>query len=406
MKYCAINELIAQYRAIKTTTSNTSLPSLFISNARSLVNKIDELSSTVSNYSADIVVITETWLSNNVDNSVIGLNGFSTFRYDRPDGRRGGGVCVYVNNRFPVFHLEDISVPDIESIWLLLKPSRLPRGFNSIILGAIYHPPRNDDRSLLAHIMESLDRALASNPGAAVILTGDFNQFKHRQLCSSFSLKQIVKRPTRGSNVLDKIFTNVSKFYNVPDVVPPVGFSDHNSILLTPLNHCKNSRTVRFIRDAHPANRSLIAEILSHINWSPMYHMNSCNDQFQYFSSVVNDIIEKYLPLKRMKVDSSDKPWISPEIKDLIPKRQAAWNSGNMDAFRLYRNKINALCKSARSRYYNDNVANSLQSNPHKWWSTVKKIAGLAPSNNISTVIYNGKFSRSHVLTESTQILI
>ena len=37
-----------------------------------------------------------------------------------------------------------------------------------------------------------------------------------------------------------------------------------------------------------------------------------------------------------MKVDSSDKPWISPEIKDLIPKRQAAWNSGNMDAFRLY----------------------------------------------------------------------
>ena len=65
-----------------------------------------------------------------------------------------------------------------------------------------------------------------------------------------------------------------------------------------------------------------------------MYHMNSCNDQFQYFSSVVNDIIEKYLPLKRMKLDSSDKPWISSEIKDLIPKRQAVWNDGNMDAFR------------------------------------------------------------------------
>ena len=79
---------------IKTTTSNTSLPSLFISNARSLVNKIDELSSTVSNYSADIVVITETWLFNNVDSSVISLNGFSTFRHDRPNRRRGGGVCV------------------------------------------------------------------------------------------------------------------------------------------------------------------------------------------------------------------------------------------------------------------------------------------------------------------------
>ena len=118
------------------------------------------------------MVITETWLSNNVDNSVIGLNGFSTFRLDRSDGRRGGDVCVYVNNRFPVFHLEDISVPDIESIWLLLKPSRLPRGFNSIILGAIYHPPRNDDRSLLAHVMESLDHVLASNPGALSLHEG------------------------------------------------------------------------------------------------------------------------------------------------------------------------------------------------------------------------------------------
>ena len=175
-------------------------------------------------------------------------------------------------------------------------------------------------------------------------------------------------RPTSGSNVRDKIFANFSKFYNVPDVVPPVGFSDHNSILLTPLNHCKKSRTVRFIRDAHPANRRLIADVLFHINWSPMYHMNSCNDQFQYFSLVVNDIIEKYLPLKRMKLDSSDKPWISSaEIEDLIRKRQAAWNSGNMDAFRLYRNKIITLCKSTRSRYYNNNVADSLQSSPRKW---------------------------------------
>ena len=90
------------------------------------------------------MVITDTRLSNNVDDSVISLNDFSTFRHDRPDGR---GVFVYVNIRFPVFQLEDLLVPDIESILLLLKPNRLPRGFNSIILGAIYHSSRNDDRS-------------------------------------------------------------------------------------------------------------------------------------------------------------------------------------------------------------------------------------------------------------------
>ena len=117
----------------------TFLPSLFLSNSRSLVNKIDELSGTVSLLSLDIVVITETWLSPNVSNSAINLNGFSIFRRDRRDGRRGGGVCVYVNDRMPVVHLKELSDPEVESLWLLIKPSRLPRGINSIILAAIYH---------------------------------------------------------------------------------------------------------------------------------------------------------------------------------------------------------------------------------------------------------------------------
>ena len=62
------------------------------------------------------------------------------------------------------------------------------------------HPTRNDERSLLAHIMESLDRVLASNPGAAVILTGDFNHFKHRQLSSSFSLKWLLHFLIKSKN--------------------------------------------------------------------------------------------------------------------------------------------------------------------------------------------------------------
>ena len=115
-----------------TNASNSYLPCLFLSNSRLLVYKIDELSSTASVFSADIVVITETWLSSNIDNSVINLSGFSTFWRDRSDGRPGGGVCG-VNKRLPVVHLEEFSNPDFESMWLLIKPNRLPRGVNSII---------------------------------------------------------------------------------------------------------------------------------------------------------------------------------------------------------------------------------------------------------------------------------
>ncbi len=163
----------------------------------------------------------------------------------------------------PVVHLKELSHPEVESLWLLIKPSRLPRGINSIILAAIYHPPKSDDRALLSYLIESLDSALSSYPASAIIIAGiaDFNQFRHSQLCNSFSLKQVVKHATRGSNILDKIFTNASKFYNVPEILPPVGFSDHNSVLLKPLKQCMNSRSTRMVRDTRSANRKLVFEL-------------------------------------------------------------------------------------------------------------------------------------------------
>ena len=54
-------------------------------------------------------------------------------------------------------------------------------------------------------------------PASTIIISGDFNQFRHSQPCNSSSLKQVVRRhETRGSNILDKIFTNVSRFITPP----------------------------------------------------------------------------------------------------------------------------------------------------------------------------------------------
>jgi hypothetical protein len=41
----------------------------------------------------------------------------------------------------------------------------------------VYHPPGSDDKALLAHLTESIDSVLSTNPGAGIILAGDFNQF-------------------------------------------------------------------------------------------------------------------------------------------------------------------------------------------------------------------------------------
>jgi hypothetical protein len=272
---------------------------LFNSNSRSLQSKTDELASTVAIYSVDVAVITETWFSADVPSTAIDLPGYSLIRQDRSDERRCGGVCAYVKDLLPLIILSDLSNPDFESLWILnlLKPHRLPRGLNSIILGVIYHPPGSDDIDLQTHTTGNLVCILSFHPNSGIILTGDFNQFKHQRLCSSFNLKQIVNQAARGNNILDEVFTNISKYYDTPNVVAPLGSSDHNSIVLNPFMSHANSLLVR---DARPSNRRIVRETLCQVNWSPLYHMQSCNEQFIFFTDTVNEIIEKYLPFNRV----------------------------------------------------------------------------------------------------------
>jgi hypothetical protein len=125
-----------------------------------------------------------------------------------------------------------------------------------------------------------IDSVPSTNPGAGIILAGDFNQFKHRQLCSSFNLKQLVKDATRGKNILDKIFTNISKFYNSALVISPIGHSDHNSTVLKPLpaNSYGGTRSTRLVRDSRTINRRIVNDLLSKVNWLPLHYMESCDE--------------------------------------------------------------------------------------------------------------------------------
>ena len=113
-----------------------------------------------------------------------------TGRKDRPDDKRSGGICTYISSQTNFIELNDLNNSIFECQWLLIKPYRLPRGINAIIFAVIYHPPGNDDNELRAYLFSCLDKALSAHPNSAIILLGNFNQFKPGNLCSSFKLKK------------------------------------------------------------------------------------------------------------------------------------------------------------------------------------------------------------------------
>ena len=74
------------------------LPSIFLSNIRSLVSKIEDLEIVVSQNNAVIVCITETWLTESIPNSPVDIKNYSVVRKDRKPDKRGGGVCAYIKS--------------------------------------------------------------------------------------------------------------------------------------------------------------------------------------------------------------------------------------------------------------------------------------------------------------------
>lgn len=120
------------------TRESITVPPLLICNARSLAPKIDELQCIVANNEVDIVCVSETLLSDEIPDPPL-LN-YVLFRRDRTY-TSGGGVAVYVNCKIGSCRLDAPDLDGIsESLWVQLRPTRLPKGISSILLGIIYHP--------------------------------------------------------------------------------------------------------------------------------------------------------------------------------------------------------------------------------------------------------------------------
>jgi len=147
--------------------------------------------------------------------------------------RRGGGIAVFMRHSLPCVRLSVLESTNFEMIWLLYRQARMPRAVSHVVVSAVYHPPSADDRAMTAHILDCLDSIMRDHPHAGVVLLGDFNQLQDVALLS-YPLRQVVKSSTRGSSVLDKIYTSLKDWYEVPIVLPHIGRSDHNAVVMPP----------------------------------------------------------------------------------------------------------------------------------------------------------------------------
>ena len=258
-----------------------------------------------------------------------------------------------------------------------------------MVVCVVYHPPSSDNNTLIEHLTIKLDVALSMYPNAGIILVGDFNKCPVSTILRHFTLKQIVKQPTRGNAILDLILTNMSDFCNIPLVIPPVGRSDHNSVLFSyKEGSTKNAHTKVKIRQGNNAAKTAFGKWLTDFNWNILYRTISCEQKLDLFQDIINAGLDCFLPIKTVKLHDNDKPWVTPEFKKIIGTRQKAFHHGKSPHYQQLRNQVNRESTKLRSTFLEKKLEQlKLNPNPKKWWQSIKQLSGYPKKKVLSTLV-------------------
>ena len=158
------------------------------------------------------------------------------------------------------------------------------------------------------------------------------------------SVVQLVKTPTRGSAILDKILVSESllSFYcnqscndvsSSVTVGAPIGNSDHSTVFLKPLLNQESddtfciSNTTYFVKvyDCRESHVESFKKALSAFSWDSFYKSHcSVEEKSEMFYRILNGALLN-VPCRLVEMSGREKPWITPKLKLMINLRYDAY---------------------------------------------------------------------------------
>ena len=156
------------------------------------------------------------------------------------------------------------------------------------------------------------------------------------------SVKQAVKNPTRGTNILDLIFTNCGDFFKPPEILAPIASSDHATIVWksTLQEQKKNATKKMRVRPLRPAAVRAFREFVTNCDWSFILSTNDINDKVNAFLEFTQVSIDFFFPIKTFKLHEDDKPFITGRLKKLMAKRNKAHKSVTLSSLNVLEIKL------------------------------------------------------------------
>ncbi|KAK3566665.1 hypothetical protein QTP86_002398, partial [Hemibagrus guttatus] len=368
----------------------TPLPGIFLSNVRSLCNKMDELTLQMNKNrdfpTSCVLCFTETWLCDAIPDSALQLGGFNLYRADRHtelSGKtKGGGICFYTNNSWcnDVKVLSQLCSPDLEAFIINCKPFYSPREFSSFILVGVYIPPQGNVREAQRALADEIQSVERTNPDALVIVLGDFNKGNLSHELPKY--KQFIKCPTREGNVLDHCYTTISGAYRaVPRAA--LGQSDHIMVHLIPAYRQKLKLCKPVVRTSKKWTSEAVGELQGCLDCTDWDVFRSTTNSLDEYTDTVSSYIyfceDSIIPTCTRVSYNNDKPWFTAKLRRLRSEKEAAFRSGDRGKYKEAKYRFSEEVRKAKTEH-GERMQQQFQTNDSaSVWKGLKAITNYKP---------------------------
>jgi len=363
-------------------------------NCRSLLAKSDEVFMFMRDNCNDIMTLSETWLDESVSDAEVfsGNSDLTVIRRDR--NRRGGGVAIVLSSYVRFRLCSDYCEGHVESLWIELFPGSK----RAILLRCVYRSLL--DYHFFDHLAMECEKALLGNSQRLVILNSDptvnsspQGRFLH-SFMGQFNLHELVQCPTRvtatTSSHLDLILTNSLSHFQATTAIPCCS-SDHHYVLThfcaRGISQCSYHRII-LLRKYHKLDVELLDKVLFDDSWSPNFAIDDINICTEAFTIVLKYILDKLIPLHRLRVKHTSAPWNHSQAivsarrrRDWLHRRALkSGDSGDWSSYRC-RNKVITMTCSAKHQYLS-NLASDFRQDSVKFWKHFNYLSTHSRSQN------------------------
>ena len=458
-------DLLAKGHETKSTETLTSKNS-FISglkfssiNINSIRGKKLELLAFIDFHQSKILAIQETKIDNSILTSELFPESFpySVYRKDRT--LNGGGVMLLVHKDIPHMPLTELD-NDSESVWVKLfvnkKTHFVASWYRPPVDG---HLPVSDNGNDLLNSLEKFDKLFREqldkikninkgNKPPLIHVLGDFNfrdivwpdrlsksgsslsQTEGQiliDIMNDHGLEQLVNFPTRERNTLDLILTSLPGQF--ADIHSPDKLSDHDivsgtlKIAIPPIKKPRR-KVYRYQKGDYESMRAETLKFAKERYFNGYSDTRSVQENFNLITSFIQESADKHIPSKTSRSVSSV-PWITPEIRRKIRRKNATHAKAKKTGSAKFRSKFESLRKEIKADIrkqhdlYVNNLVGDVKANPRDFYRYInsqkkdtqgipplkkRNGSGIAQSEFEKAEEFNGQFSDVFTKSEYKQV--